>query len=122
MGRRNFGDFNIDWTQNSFYKNKIESSLNDNGLKQIVKDNTRVTNTSKTINDYAIRNSKNVSVENDYNNKIADYETLKIKIRHEQREKVGKHAKIRSIFKCNVRLYIIFKLSISQPFKISIKL
>lgn len=31
-----FGDFNIAWPSDSFYRNRIESIVNNNGLRQIV--------------------------------------------------------------------------------------
>ena len=42
------GDFNIDW-QSDFYKSKLESILSDNGLKQVMKELTRITKNSKII-------------------------------------------------------------------------
>ncbi|XP_037822581.1 serine protease/ABC transporter B family protein tagA-like [Lucilia sericata] len=75
------GDFNIDWSQNNFYKNKIENIINDNGLNQIVNKYTRVTNRSNTLIDYVLTNSDNVSIENSANNNIADHETLIVNIK-----------------------------------------
>ena len=49
------GDFNIDW-QSDFYKSKLESRLNDNGLKQIMKKFTRIMKNSKTLIDHIITN------------------------------------------------------------------
>ena len=43
------GDFNKD-AKNSFYKNIIKNTLNDNGLKQIVNESARLTRNLSTIN------------------------------------------------------------------------
>lgn len=77
------GDFNIDWSKNSFYKNRIESCLNDSGIKQIVNNYTRVTKNTKTIIDYVITNSDKISVQHSNTNKISDHEIINILIRNE---------------------------------------
>ena len=43
------GDFNIVW-QSDFYKSKLENILNDKRLKRIVKEFTRITKNSNSIN------------------------------------------------------------------------
>ena len=71
------GDFNIDW-QSDFYKSKLESLLNDNGLKRIMKEFTRITKNSKTLIDYIITNNEILSAKNNTNNKITDHECIDI--------------------------------------------
>ena len=56
------GDFNIDW-QSDFYKSKLESILNDNGQKQIMKEFPRITKNSKTLIDYIVTNNEMVDHE-----------------------------------------------------------
>ena len=62
------GDFNVDW-QSDFYKSKLESILNDNGLKQILKVYTRI-----KIVDYIIANNKMMLARININKKISDGE------------------------------------------------
>lgn len=79
------GDFNIDWANNNFYRNKIERLLNDNGLRQIVKEFTRVTDTTRTIIDYVITNNKyKISAQNCKKNKISDHEIIQIFLKVEK--------------------------------------
>lgn len=68
---------NFDWAKDNIYKNKV-SNIIANGLKQVVKDYTRVTKNSKTIIDYVITNSNKVDVKIKSNNKIADHEAINI--------------------------------------------
>lgn len=72
------GDFNIDWSKDSFYKQQIERTLNDNGMKQIVKSHTRITENTKTLIDYVVTNTKNIAVQNSFTNKISDHEIIEI--------------------------------------------
>ena len=78
------GDFNIDW-QTDFYKSKLESILNDNGLKQIMREFTRITKNSKTLIDYIITNNEMVLAKNNINNKITDHECIDMYTEHENR-------------------------------------
>lgn len=68
---------NFDWAKDNIYKNKV-SNIIANGLKQVVKDYTRVTKNSKTIIDYVITNSNKVDVKIKSNNKIAYHEAINI--------------------------------------------
>ena len=49
------GNFNIDWYRD-YYRTRLTSILNDNGLKQIVNEFTKITLSSKTLIDYIITN------------------------------------------------------------------
>lgn len=71
------GDFNIDWNQD-FYTSKLESILNDNGLKHLINEYTRITKRSKTLIDYIITNNESITAESNVNNKIADHESIDI--------------------------------------------
>lgn len=75
------GDFNIDWSKNGFYKNRMQSAINNNGQKQIVNQFTRITDTSKTIIDYVITNSHKVSVQFNSTDNISDHEIINILIK-----------------------------------------
>ena len=57
-------DFNIDWSKNNTYKNRIQGTLNDNGLNQIIIGYTRMTENTKTLIDFVITNHINVSAKN----------------------------------------------------------
>ena len=49
-------DYNLNW-QSDFYKSKLECILNDNWLKQIMKEFTKITKNSKKSIDYIIINN-----------------------------------------------------------------
>lgn len=91
------GDFNIDW-KNDFYTSKLESILNDNGLKHIMNEYTRITANSKTLIDYIITNKEGITAKNNINNKIADHESIDILVECETKQQYD-HAKEISIFK-----------------------
>lgn len=97
------GDFNIDWSKDETYKNRIQVTLNDNGLKQIVTDYTRVTKNTKTIIDYVITNNYNIYARNNGENKIADHEAIDITIPNRYNEVSTK--KEIEIFKYNKNLF-----------------
>lgn len=97
------GDFNIDWAKNGTYKYKLEAMLNDNGLKQVVNEYTRITKHSKTIIDYIISNNENIKVKTNSSNKISDHEAIDIKI-EETSANVEQHEEI-EIFKYNKDLF-----------------
>lgn len=96
------GDFNIDWNRD-FYTSKLESILNDNGLKNLINEYTRITKRSKTLIDYIITNNEAITAECNVNNKIADHESIDIfiecdNIEHENQVKeitLFKYNKIR---------------------------
>lgn len=56
------GDFNIDLIKDSFYKEKIIKICTDRGLKQHIKDPTRITGNSRTLIDYVLSNDKTEAV------------------------------------------------------------
>lgn len=99
------GDFNIDWSIDSFYKKRIERILNDNGLKQIVNEYTRVARNSKTMIDYVITNSHKVSAKNSTKDKISDHEVINIIIQGQHSEPQEKNNSQKEIFKYNKILF-----------------
>lgn len=69
------GDFNINFKEDSFYKNKIVNVFSDNSLKQFVTVPTRITENSQTIIDYVLCNSDlEIMVVND--DMVADHATI----------------------------------------------
>lgn len=74
------GDINIDWCKHSFYRNKFKSILDDNGLKQVIDEFTRITQNSRTLIDYVITNTRNISAKVNISNKISDHEAIDIMI------------------------------------------
>lgn len=99
------GDFNIDWCKEETYKKRLECAFNDNGLKQIVNDYTRITENTKTIIDYVITNSENVSAANNSLNKIADHEAIDIKVKTRTKNQDEISKKEIEIFKYNKTLF-----------------
>lgn len=76
------GDFNIDYNAETNDKGKINALIKDFGLKQMVNEHTRITNSSKTIIDYVlVDHFTSVSVLVNKNWNISDHETLWIKLR-----------------------------------------
>ena len=57
-----FGDFNINWSSNLGYCNRLKSVINDFGLKQMVNSYTHMFGTGGSIIDLVITNSKNMEV------------------------------------------------------------
>lgn len=99
------GDFNIDYNRESFYKSRINNILNDNGLKQIVNESTRITSRSRTLIDYVITNNHSkISAKNNNVNKISDHEAIEIKIECNS-EKQNNSCKKIDIFKYNKNLF-----------------
>ena len=69
------GDFNIDWYRD-YYKTRLVTVSNENALKQIVNEFTRITQSSETLIDYIITNTKNITARINVDNKIADHEPI----------------------------------------------
>ena len=57
-----FGDFNINWSSNLGYCNRLKSVINDFELKQMVNSYTHIFGTGGSIIDLVITNSKNMEV------------------------------------------------------------
>ena len=70
-------DFNID-RKNDFYAIKLESVINDNGLKYIMNEYTRITDSSKLLINYIITNNRSIMAKTIISNKISDYEFIHI--------------------------------------------
>ena len=52
------GDFNIDWSKERTYRNRLKCAFSDNGLKQTVNDYARVTVSAKIYNNNRLRQNK----------------------------------------------------------------
>ena len=63
-----------------YYRTRLVSILNDNGLKQIVNEFTKITQSSKTLIDYIITNMGNITARTNVDNKTADHESIDILI------------------------------------------
>lgn len=71
-----FGDVNIDWLSNNPNKKKIQCILNDNCMKQLVNNHTRITERSETLIDYCVSNLNNLNVEVKSEFNISDHECI----------------------------------------------
>lgn len=93
------GDFNIDLLKIGSEQTAISNLVTDQGLKQLVKEPTRITNNSRTLIDYVITNvdNNNVSVNIKQKYKISDHETIKIEIK--LKNNINRPAKVVKIFK-----------------------
>lgn len=80
------GDFNIDMhcTTDSYYSRSLKTYISDWGMKQLIKDYTRVTKSSRTLIDLVITNDYKVLgiVTDKY--KIGDHNTIEIKVEEEE--------------------------------------
>lgn len=75
------GDININWLAvNDTYRREMERLVQENGAKQIVDFPTRITETSSTLIDYLITNSRIVAVKSVPTLNISDHETLLIEM------------------------------------------
>lgn len=75
------GDFNINLLEDSLDKRKINQIINDAGLKQIIREPTRITPNSRTLIDYILtNNTKKISAEISSSCKVSDHESICIKI------------------------------------------
>lgn len=75
------GDFNIDMSENSnkiLNKNKLNSIINDNGMIQIMKKPTRITEKTKTLIDLVITNMNEIKCEQNEKDNISDHTTIHI--------------------------------------------
>lgn len=73
------GDFNVDFLKYGTYQTKLKNVMDSNGLKQFVKQATRITERSKSKIDLVM---SNVSVEASVlrSEKVSDHSTIKIEI------------------------------------------
>lgn len=75
------GDFNIDMSDTSnkiCYKNKLNSTINENGMRQIMNENTRITRKTSTLIDLIITNTNTIKCKIEDNDKISDHSTIHI--------------------------------------------
>lgn len=60
------GDFNINWYDNDLHKKRLEEIINDNYLKQIVAQPTRITSTTATLIDYVVTNIVDITAKTNF--------------------------------------------------------
>lgn len=75
------GDFNIDMahtTHKTLYKHKLNEIINENGMKQIIKEYTRKTENTNTLLDLIITNTNEIKYQIDDINNISDHSTIQI--------------------------------------------
>lgn len=72
------GDFNIDLLKDTYYAKQLKAKINDWGMKQLIKDPTRITKNSKTLIDVVITNNYFVSAKSVLDNKLSDHNNLEI--------------------------------------------
>lgn len=75
------GDFNIDVSKDSFYAKKLIGTIQNLGMKQMVRDYTRVTESSSTLIDLVITNIVNLKVEVLDTPKITDHSIIELTMR-----------------------------------------
>lgn len=83
------GDFNLNWLSNCTYPNKFRVSINDLGLKQLIKDATRVTKDSRTIIDLVLTNDVNISAKVLDKPNITDHSIVEIVVKIVKEDKVS---------------------------------
>lgn len=74
------GDFNIDMSIDTFYSKQLSNILIQNGLKQLINEPTRITNTSATKIDLLITNHDNVSFKVNHVPRITDHAYVTISL------------------------------------------
>jgi len=74
------GDFNIDLMTDSFYANKLQTTMLSLGMKQYVTEPTRITKESQTIIDLIFANNNKI-VQVIHDPKITDHAWLKVEMR-----------------------------------------
>lgn len=79
------GDFNIDILKRSFYSDSLNKLIHSLGVKQLVKEPTRVTNTSQTLIDLVLINRVEFTADVWISPKIGDHSMIKINV-NEDRE------------------------------------
>lgn len=78
------GDFNINMNKNYTYSKQLKDIITINGLKQLVKDPTRVTLRSETLIDLIITNSNKIIVNVLSSPKITDHNIIAVKFKNKK--------------------------------------
>lgn len=99
------GDFNIDCMTDSFYTNKLLTTMQSLGMKQYVDKPTRVTNNSKTIIDLIFAN-KEINVQVVYEPKITDHAWIKVVLNVSKSENKYKEFSGRDYSKFNIDEFV----------------
>lgn len=74
------GDFNIDLLKNNNCCRFLNNVINDNGMKQIINEPTRVNNNSSTLIDLCITNINRISAKVSIDDQISDHRIIQIEI------------------------------------------
>lgn len=75
------GDFNIDMSETSSkkcYKNRLNSTIYENGLMQIMNEYTRITENTKTLIDLVITNTNEIECKIKNDDNISDHATINL--------------------------------------------
>lgn len=117
------GDFNIDCMTDSFYTNKLLTTMQSLGMKQYVDRPSRVTENSKTIIDLVFAN-KELNVQVNYEPKITDHAWIKVVINMSKIGKKYKEFSGRDYSRFNADEFVKIvesKLGIGQEFDINVR-
>lgn len=79
------GDFNIDILVENYYSKKVKKVMEKIGMKQYIKDSTRITDKSKTLIDLVFANTE-IDAKVKYTPAITDHAWIHIKMRREKKE------------------------------------
>lgn len=83
------GDFNIDLLKDTCYAKQLKTKIIDWGMKQLIKDPTRITENSKTLIDVVITNNCRVSAKSVLDDKLSDHNNLEIHLNDKVRNEEG---------------------------------
>lgn len=117
------GDFNIDCMTDSFYTNKLLTTMQSLGMKQYVDRLTKVTENSETIIDLVFAN-KELNVQVNYEPKITDHAWIKVVINMSKIGKKYKEFSGRDYSRFNADEFVKIvesKLGIGQEFDINVR-
>lgn len=95
------GDFNIDISNNTnkkYYKDKLQKTINENGMKQKINEYTRVTKNTKTLIDLLITNAEEIEGKTINEDNISDHTTINI-IKYKYKNEIENKEKTITILK-----------------------
>ncbi|XP_067625177.1 uncharacterized protein [Eurosta solidaginis] len=79
-GNNVIGDFNINMNVRSTYSNQLNQTFTSMSMRQLIKFNTRITESSQARIDLLYSNSGDIEIQNLENQRISDHETICIKL------------------------------------------
>ena len=109
------GDFNFDFQKETYYVKKIKRMLYQNGLYQIIKSPTRITQYSSTIIDYVITNKKDTSHVVHLTPKISDHNIITVDTNELQTKNKNEHVVVKKRLLKNYNLNLFQSLLIDKP-------